>query len=46
MNGYFSEPKPSGGSVQVKIDLSNYTTKVDLKSAVRFDTSKMLKRLI
>ena len=31
---YFSKPyKPFGGDISVKVDLSNYATKIDLKKA-------------
>ena len=31
MSEYLPEPKSSGGRVKVKLDLTNYTTKADLK---------------
>ena len=31
MSDYFPEHKYSGGRVKVKLDLSNYATKADLK---------------
>ena len=34
MSEYFLEPKPSGGRVDVELDLSNYETKADLKSGI------------
>ena len=30
---YFQEPKSSGGRVKVKLDLSNYATIADVKTA-------------
>ena len=30
----FLEPKPSGGRLDVELDLSNYETKADLKSGI------------
>ena len=35
MSKYFPEPKSFGGKVKVKLDLSNYVTKVDLKKCNR-----------
>ena len=35
-------PKPSrsfGGNIYVKVDLSSYATKIDLKNVAHFDTS-------
>ena len=43
MSKCFPEPKPSGGKVKVKLDLSNYTTKADLNNATGFDTLKFAK---
>ena len=41
MSQYFSKPhKPFGGDINVKVNLSNYATKTDLKKAARVDTSK------
>ena len=37
-------PKPyetTGGDINVKVDLSNYTTKTDLKNATGTDSSKL-----
>ena len=36
----FSETKASGGRVNVELDLSIYTAKVELKNATGVDTSK------
>ena len=33
--------KPFGGDINLKVDLSNYTTKADLKNATGIDTSKL-----
>ena len=42
MSQYFPKPlEPSGGDINVKVDLSNYATKADLKNATRIDTSKL-----
>ena len=39
---YFPKPyEPSGGDINVKVDLSNYPTKKDLKKATRTDTSNL-----
>ena len=40
MSEYFPGPKSSWGKVKVELDLSNYTTKADLKNAAGVDTSK------
>ena len=45
MSKYFPEPKSSGGMVKVELDLSNYTTKADLKTATRVDASKFAKKI-
>ena len=42
---YFPEPKSLGGRVKVELDLSNYATKADLKTATGVDTSKFAKRV-
>ena len=40
MSQYFSEPyEPFGGDINVKVDLSNYATKTDLKKALGIDIS-------
>ena len=37
---YFSKPFRSfGGNINVKVDLSNYATKTELKNVTQFDTS-------
>ena len=41
MSEYFSEPKSLGGRVKVELDLSNYATKADLKTATGVDTPKI-----
>ena len=42
MSQYFPKPyKPFGGDINVKIDLSNYAAKSDLKNATRINTSKL-----
>ena len=39
---YFPNPyEPLGGDVNVKVDLSNYVTKADLKNTTGTDTSKL-----
>ena len=39
---YFPEPyEPSGRDINVKVDLSNYATKFDLKNAAGINTSKL-----
>ena len=40
MSQYFPKPyEPFGGDINVKIDLSNYATKADIKNISHFDTS-------
>ena len=39
---YFSRPyEPLGGDIYVKVDLSNYPTKADIKNRTGIDTSKL-----
>ena len=45
MSDNFPEPKSSGRRVKVELDLSNYTTKSDLKNAAGVDTSKFAKKI-
>ena len=45
MSEYFPEPKSSGGRMKVELDLSNYTTKADLKNATGVDISKFAKKV-
>ena len=45
MSKYFLEPKSSGGKMKVKLDLSNYATKADLKNVATADTSKFAKKV-
>ena len=41
MGQYFPKPyEPFGGNINVKVNLSNYATKADLKNAAGVDTSK------
>ena len=46
MSQYFPEPyEPFGGDINVKVDLSNYATKADIKNISHVDTSSFaLKR--
>ena len=48
MSGYKPKPKPKflEANINVKLDLSNYATKVDLKCAAGVDTSSFAKKLI
>ena len=40
MNQYFPKPyEPFGGDINVKVDLSNYATKTDLKNVTHVDVS-------
>ena len=42
MSQYFLKPfEPFEGDINVKVDLSNYATKSDLKNATGIDTSKL-----
>ena len=42
MSQYFPKPhEPYGGDINVKVHLSNYTTKTDLKSATEIATSNL-----
>ena len=45
MSEYFPELKSLGGKVKVELDLSNYTTKADLKNATGIDTSSFPKKV-
>ena len=45
MSEYFSKPKLFRGKVKVELDLSNYTTKADLKKTTGVDTSKFSKKV-
>ena len=41
MSHYFPKPFRSfGGNINVKVDLSNYATKTDLKNVTHVDTSR------
>ena len=44
MSEYFPKPKSFWGKVKVKLDLSNYATKADLKIVTGVDTSKFAKK--
>ena len=40
MSQYFPKPyEPFGGDINVKVDLSNYATKTDVKNITHVDTS-------
>ena len=40
MSQYFPKPyEPFGGDIKVKVDLSNYATKTDVKNISHIDTS-------
>ena len=42
MSQYFPKPyEPFGGDISVKVDLSNYATKTDVKKATGIDTSNL-----
>ena len=45
MSPYFPKLyEPFGGDISVKVDLSNYATKADLKNAAGVDTSSFAKK--
>ena len=45
MTQYFRKPyEPFGGDINVKVDLSNSATKVDLRNATGVDTSSFVKK--
>ena len=46
MNEYFPKPKSLRANVKVKLDLSNYATKVDLKNAAGVHTSNFAKKIV
>ena len=39
MSQYFPKALSFGGNINVKVDLSNYATKTDLKNVTHVDTS-------
>ena len=42
MSEYFLKPyEPFGGDINIKVDLSNYTTKADIESISHVDTSSL-----
>ena len=45
MREYFPELKYLRGTVKIKLNLSNYVTKADLKNATGVDTSKFAKKV-
>ena len=46
MSQYFSKPcKPFRRDINVKVDLSNYATKFDLKNATGADASKFAEKV-
>ena len=45
MGEYFPKPISFGGKVKTKLDLSNSSTKADLKNATSADTSKCAKKV-
>ena len=44
MGEYFPGPKSSGGRLKVKLDLSSYAKKADLKNATGVDTSNFAQK--
>ena len=43
MSQYFSKLyEPFGGDINVRVDLSNYATKTDIKNILHFDTSRFV----
>ena len=46
MSQYFPKPnEPFGGDIKVKVDLSNYATKTDIKNISHVDTSSFALKL-
>ena len=45
MSAYSPKPRPLGGNVKIKLDLSNYLAKADLKKATGVDTSDFAKKI-
>ena len=45
MSEYFPEQTFSGGKLKVELDLSNQTTKENLRNATNVDTSKLAKKV-
>ena len=46
MSQYFPKPyEPFGGDINVKVDLSNYATKTDIKNILHIDTSSFALKL-
>ena len=45
MNKHFLEPQFLEGKMKLELDLSNYTTKTDLKNETGNDTSKFVKKI-
>ena len=45
MSEFFPQPKSSGRTVKVELDLSNYATKADLKNETGVDASKFVKTI-
>ena len=46
MRQYFPKPyKPFGGDINVKVDLSNFATKTDIKNISHVDTSSSASKL-
>ena len=47
MSQYFLKPcEPFGGDINVKVDLSNYATKTDLKNVSHVDVSNFVLKSI
>ena len=47
MSEYFPKPfKSFGGNIKVKVDLSNYATKTELKDVTHVDTSSFASKKI
>ena len=45
MSQYFPKPfRVFGGNINVKVDLSNYVTKADLKNVTHVDTSSFARK--
>ena len=45
MSEYFPKVRSLGGNMKVKLNLSNYATKADLKNVIGANTSKIVKKI-
>ena len=45
MSEYFPKVRSLSGNMKIKLNLSNYATKADLKNVIGADTSKIVKKI-